>query len=153
MASIASDSVVGDPHLIEMIEHELKHASVDPKMLIFEVTETAAIGNMPEATRFAQRLNELGSSLALDDFGTGFGSFYYLKHLPVQYLKMDGEFIQNLPRSQVDAHMVNAIVGIAQGLGIKTVAESVSDEETIRLLRSHGVDYAQGFHVGPPAPV
>jgi EAL domain-containing protein (putative c-di-GMP-specific phosphodiesterase class I) len=151
--NVSGDSVVGDPHLLEMIEEELRQASVDPKMLIFEVTETAAIGNMPEATRFARRLNELGSSLALDDFGTGFGSFYYLKHLPVQYLKLDGEFIQNLPRSEVDAHMVNAIVGIAQSLGIKTVAESVSDEETIRLLRHHGVDYAQGFHVGPPAPV
>jgi EAL domain-containing protein (putative c-di-GMP-specific phosphodiesterase class I) len=151
--NVSGDSVVGDPHLIEMIEYELTRASVDPKMLIFEVTETAAIGNMPEATRFAHRLNELGSCLALDDFGTGFGSFYYLKHLPVQYLKLDGEFIQNLPRSEIDAHMVNAIVGIAQGLGIKTVAESVSDEETIRLLRRHGVDYAQGFHVGPPAPV
>ena len=151
--NVSGDSVVGDPHLLEMIEDELHQASVDPKMLIFEVTETAAIGNMPEATRFARRINELGSSLALDDFGTGFGSFYYLKHLPVQYLKLDGEFIQNLPRSEVDAHMVNAIVGIAQSLGIKTVAESVSDEETIRLLRRHGVDYAQGFHVGPPAPV
>ena len=122
-------------------------------MLIFEVTETAAIANMPEATAFAHRVNELGASLALDDFGTGFGSFYYLKHLPVRYVKLDGEFIQNLPRSEVDAHMVNAIVGIAQGLGIKTVAESVSDEETIQVLRRHGVDYAQGFHVGRPAPV
>jgi EAL domain-containing protein (putative c-di-GMP-specific phosphodiesterase class I) len=151
--NVSGDSVVGDPHLLEMIEQQLKLASVDPEMLIFEVTETAAIGNMPEATRFARRINELGSSLALDDFGTGFGSFYYLKHLPVQFLKLDGEFIQNLPRSKVDAHMVNAIVAMAQGMGIKTVAESVSDEETIQLLRRHGVDYAQGFHVGPPAPV
>jgi diguanylate cyclase (GGDEF)-like protein/PAS domain S-box-containing protein len=151
--NVSADSVVSDPHLLEMIERELRNASVDPRMLIFEVTETAAIANMPEATRFARRINELGSSLALDDFGTGFGSFYYLKHLPVQYLKLDGEFIQNLPRSEVDAHMVNAIVGIARGLGIKTVAESVSDEETIALLRTHGVDYAQGFHVGRPEPV
>jgi EAL domain-containing protein (putative c-di-GMP-specific phosphodiesterase class I) len=66
---------------------------------------------------------------------------------------MDGEFIQNLPRSQVDEHMVRAIVGVAQGLGIKTVAESVADDETIRLLQEHGVDYAQGFHVGRPAPI
>lgn len=151
--NLSGDSVVGDPHLLEMIEHELRDAAVDPKMMIFEVTETAAIGNMPEATRFARRLNDLGSSLALDDFGTGFGSFYYLKHLPVQYVKLDGEFIRNLPRSEVDGHMVNAIVGIAQGLGIKTVAESVTDEETIRLLRQHGVDYAQGVFVGPPAPL
>jgi diguanylate cyclase (GGDEF)-like protein/PAS domain S-box-containing protein len=151
--NLSGDSVVGDPHLLEMIERQLKESAIDPRMLIFEVTETAAIANMPEATAFARRVNELGASLALDDFGTGFGSFYYLKHLPVRYVKLDGEFIQNLPQSEVDAHMVNAIVGIAQGLGIKTVAESVSDEETIRLLRHHGVDYAQGFHVGRPAPV
>jgi EAL domain-containing protein (putative c-di-GMP-specific phosphodiesterase class I) len=122
-------------------------------MLIFEITETAAIANMPEATMFARRVNELGASLALDDFGTGFGSFYYLKHLPVRYVKLDGEFIQNLPQSEVDAHMVNAIVGMAQGLGIKTVAESVSDEETIHVLRRQGVDYAQGYHVGRPTSV
>jgi diguanylate cyclase (GGDEF)-like protein/PAS domain S-box-containing protein len=140
--NLSGDSVVGDPHLLETIERELKESSVDPSMLIFEVTETAAIANMPEATAFARRVNELGASLALDDFGIGFGSFYYLKHLPVRYVKLDGEFIQNLPESEVDAHMVNAIVGIAQGLGIKTVAESVSDEETIRVLRRHGVGLA-----------
>jgi diguanylate cyclase (GGDEF)-like protein len=151
--NLSGDSVVGDPHLLEMIEGELKSAAIDPTMLIFEVTETAAIANMPEATTFARRVNELGAGLALDDFGTGFGSFYYLKHLPVSYVKLDGEFIQNLPQSEVDAHMVNAIVGMAQGLGIKTVAESVSDEETIQVLRRQGVDYAQGFYVGRPAPV
>jgi EAL domain-containing protein (putative c-di-GMP-specific phosphodiesterase class I) len=120
-----------------------------------DAAETAcrAGKSRPEAARFARGINDLGSSLALDDFGTGFGSFYYLKHLPVRYVKLDGEFIQNLPRSEVDAHMVHAIVGIAQGLGIKTVAESVTDEETIRLLRKHGVDYAQGVFVGPPGPL
>jgi EAL domain-containing protein (putative c-di-GMP-specific phosphodiesterase class I) len=151
--NLSGESVVGDPGLLGLIERELETASVDPARLIFEVTETAAIANMPEASAFAVGLNELGSSVALDDFGTGFGSFYYLKHLPVSYIKMDGEFIQNLPRSEIDAHMVTAIVGVAQGLGIKTVAESVTDEETIRLLRGHGVDFAQGFHVGRPGPI
>ena len=78
---------------------------------------------------------------------------HLLKHLPVRYLKLDGEFIHNLPRSEIDAHMVRANVGVAQGMGIKTVAESVTDEETIRLLQQHGVDYAQGFHVGRPGPI
>jgi diguanylate cyclase (GGDEF)-like protein/PAS domain S-box-containing protein len=151
--NLSGESVVGDPQLLELIERELEASSIDPGRLIFEVTETAAIANMPEASAFAARLNELGASLALDDFGTGFGSFYYLKHLPVSYIKLDGEFIQNLPRSEIDAHMVTAIVGVAQGLGIKTVAEAVTDDETIRLLRDHGVDFAQGFHVGRPAPV
>jgi EAL domain-containing protein (putative c-di-GMP-specific phosphodiesterase class I) len=151
--NLSGESVVGDPELLSTIEQELDAAAVDPSKLIFEVTETAAIANMPEATSFAKGLTDLGCSLALDDFGTGFGSFYYLKHLPVRYLKLDGEFIQNLPRSHVDEPMVRAIVGVARGLGIKTVAESVADDETIRLLQEQGVDYAQGFHVGRPAPI
>jgi diguanylate cyclase (GGDEF)-like protein/PAS domain S-box-containing protein len=151
--NLSGESIVGDPHLLEMIEQELARSSVDPANLIFEVTETAAIANMPEATEFARGLTSLGCSLALDDFGTGFGSFYYLKHLPVSYVKLDGEFIQNLPRSEVDEHVVKAIVGVSQALGIKTVAESVADEETIGMLHKHEVDYAQGYYVGKPAPL
>jgi diguanylate cyclase (GGDEF)-like protein/PAS domain S-box-containing protein len=151
--NLSGESIVGDPHLLEMIEQEIERSGVDPGKLIFEVTETAAIANMPEATQFARGLTGLGCSLALDDFGTGFGSFYYLKHLPVSYVKLDGEFIQNLPRSEVDEHMVKAIVGVSRALGIKTVAESVADEETIGLLHKHRVDYAQGFYVGKPAPL
>jgi diguanylate cyclase (GGDEF)-like protein/PAS domain S-box-containing protein len=151
--NLSGESVVGDPQLLKLIEHELWASSVDPAKLIFEITETAAIANMPEASAFAEAVNKLGASLALDDFGTGFGSFYYLKHLPVSYVKLDGEFIKNLPRSEVDAHMVSAIVGVAQSMGIKTVAESVTDDETILLLRKHGVDFAQGFHVGRPWPI
>jgi diguanylate cyclase (GGDEF)-like protein/PAS domain S-box-containing protein len=151
--NLSGESVVGDPQLLKLIERELWASSVDPAKLIFEITETAAIANMPEASAFADAVNELGASLALDDFGTGFGSFYYLKHLPVSYVKLDGEFIQNLPRSEIDAHMVSAIVRVARSMGIKTVAESVTDDETIRLLREHGVDFAQGFHVGRPGPI
>ncbi|HTT27799.1 MAG TPA: EAL domain-containing protein [Solirubrobacteraceae bacterium] len=151
--NLSGESVVGDSELLRMIERELDNSSVDPSKLIFEVTETAAIANMPEATQFARGLTDLGCSLALDDFGTGFGSFYYLKHLPVSYVKLDGEFIQNLPRSEVDEHMVKAIVGVSQALGIKTVAESVADEETISLLQKHQVDYAQGYYVGKPTPL
>jgi EAL domain-containing protein (putative c-di-GMP-specific phosphodiesterase class I) len=151
--NLSGESVVGDHELLAMIERELSECSVDPSNLIFEITETAAIANMPEATSFAKGITNLGCSLALDDFGTGFGSFYYLKHLPVRYVKLDGEFIHNLPRNQIDEHMVRAIVGVAHGLGIKTVAESVADDETIKLLQEHGVDYAQGFHIGKPMPV
>jgi diguanylate cyclase (GGDEF)-like protein/PAS domain S-box-containing protein len=151
--NLSGESVVGDPELLSMIERELDNAAVDPSNLIFEITETAAIANMTEATRFAHGLTNLGCSLALDDFGTGFGSFYYLKHLPVRYVKLDGEFIHNLPRNPIDEHMVRAIVGVAHGLGIQTVAESVADDETIEMLHQHGVDFAQGFHIGKPAPV
>ena len=151
--NLSGDSIARDPELLRIIKEELSRTDVQPSKLIFEVTETAAIANMPEASNFAAGLRTLGCSLALDDFGTGFGSFYYLKHLPVGYVKLDGEFIKNLPRSPVDGHVVRAIVGVARALGIKTVAESVTDAETIDLLRKHGVDYAQGFYVGPPAPL
>lgn len=151
--NLSGASVTGDQQLLEVIENELRRMGVDPQKLIFEVTETAAISNMPDATSFARQLNSLGCSLALDDFGIGFSSFYYLKHLPVRYIKLDGEFIQNLPRSKVDEHVVRAIVDVAQSLRIKTVAESVADEATIKLLRKHHVDYAQGFHIGRPMPI
>ncbi|HZU61580.1 MAG TPA: EAL domain-containing protein [Solirubrobacteraceae bacterium] len=148
--NLSGASVTGDQHLLEVIESELQRTGVNPAKLIFEVTETAAIANMPEAAAFARDLTRLGCSLALDDFGTGFSSFYYLKHLPVRYIKLDGEFIQNLPRSKVDEHVVRAIVEVARSMNIKTVAESVADEATITLLRKHRVDYAQGFHIGKP---
>jgi diguanylate cyclase (GGDEF)-like protein/PAS domain S-box-containing protein len=151
--NLSGETVAGDPALLGLIEDELRRTGADPSKLIFEITETAAIANMPEASSFAAEVTKLGCSLALDDFGTGFGSFYYLKHLPVNYLKLDGEFIYNLPRSKVDEHLVKAIVDVAQALEIETIAESVTDDETIQLLRKHGVDYAQGFHVGEPVPL
>jgi diguanylate cyclase (GGDEF)-like protein/PAS domain S-box-containing protein len=151
--NLSGASVTGDQHLLDVIEGELKRTGLDPHRLIFEVTETAAIANMPEAMSFAQDLTRLGCNLALDDFGIGFSSFYYLKHLPVDYIKLDGEFIQNLPRSKVDEHVVKAVVDVARSLDIKTVAESVADEATIGLLRRHRVDYAQGFHIGRPVPI
>ncbi len=151
--NLSGASLAGDEHLLEVIESELKRTGVNPEKLIFEVTETAAIANMPEAATFARDLTRLGCNLALDDFGTGFSSFYYLKHLPVRYIKLDGEFVQNLPRSKVDEHVVRAIVEVARSLDIKTVAESVADEATIKLLRKHRVDYAQGFYIGRPSRI
>jgi diguanylate cyclase (GGDEF)-like protein/PAS domain S-box-containing protein len=151
--NLSGDTVVGDPQMLELIEQELAAKDADPSRLIFEVTETAAIANMPDALAFTRGLIGLGCSLALDDFGTGFASFKYLKHLPVTFVKLDGEFIQNLPRSAIDEHVVRTIVALARSLGIKTVAEAVTDDETIELLRTHSVDFAQGFHLGKPAPV
>jgi EAL domain-containing protein (putative c-di-GMP-specific phosphodiesterase class I) len=151
--NLSGTSIAGDAELTRLIESELAHAAVDPSRLIFEITETAAIANMSEARAFADNIGRIGCGLALDDFGTGFGSFYYLKHLPVDYIKLDGEFIQNLPRTDFDKHMVKAIVELARGLRIKTIAESVADDQTIQMLRQHGVDYAQGYHVGRPCPL
>jgi len=148
-----SGKSIGDRELTNLIERELARTQIDPTSLIFEVTETAAIANMDAARAFADTLTQLGCRFALDDFGTGFGSFYYLKHLPVAYLKIDGEFIEGLAASETDQLMVQAIVTIAQGLGKATIAEFVEDAETQRLLQEYGVDFAQGYHVGRPVDV
>jgi len=149
--NLSGDSMT-DPEMLALIETEIRRNAVDPKKVAFEITETTAIANLEEATEFAGQVNALGCQFALDDFGTGFGSFIYLKHLPVSILKIDGEFIRNLPASEVDQSIVKAIVSIADTMGKKIVAEWVGDEETLALLREYGVAYAQGYHVGKPQP-
>ena len=148
-----SGSSTGDPDLLTIIEHELREQEVDPVNLVLEVTETTAVANIPRAQSFAARLAELGCRFALDDFGAGFGSFYYLKHLPFDILKIDGEFVRSCTTSQTDQLLIRAAVDIARGLGKKTIAEYVGDDATVELLRRLGVDYAQGFHIGKPAPL
>ena len=145
-----SGSSITDHEVLEHIESELAASLIDPSCLIFEVTETAAITNIERARRFATRVEELGCAFALDDFGTGFGSFYYLKHLPFDYLKIDGDFIRELARNQTDRLTVQAIVEIAKGMGKKTIAEFVETEEVLVLLRALGVDFAQGYRIGAP---
>jgi diguanylate cyclase (GGDEF)-like protein/PAS domain S-box-containing protein len=144
---------IGDAELTRLIERELEESGVDPALLILEITETTAIANMDEAVDFATRLARLGCGFALDDFGRGFGSFYYLKHLPLTYLKIDGDFIRNLAHNLVDQQVVKAVVQVARALGYKTIAEYVQDEATILALRHYGVDYMQGYHVGRPRAI
>jgi diguanylate cyclase (GGDEF)-like protein/PAS domain S-box-containing protein len=144
---------VGDPELLTLIEQGLKDRAINPANLILEVTETAAIANMDRARAFATKLRALGCGFALDDFGAGFGSFYYLKHIPFDYVKIDGEFIRNLPSSSTDQLILDSIVQMSKGLGKYTIAEFVGDSETVKLLKEHGVDYAQGYHLGKPRPV
>lgn len=132
------------------IEALLAMHDVDPGRLILEVTETAAISDMAKASEFCRGVQRLGCGVALDDFGSGFGSFRYLKRLPFDYLKIDGDFIEALPRSHKDQLVVQALVRVAEGMGKRTIAEYVSGQDTIALLRSYGVDYAQGFAIGRP---
>ena len=148
-----SGHTLGDPDMAEHIARELRGSNVHPSQLVFEVTETAAIGNIEAAQDFAVRLAELGCRFALDDFGAGFGSFYYLKHLPFDFIKIDGEFVRTLTVDDTDRLVVSAVVDLARGLGKRTVAEFVGDEQTAAALRELGVDYLQGFHVGRPAPL
>jgi len=145
-----SGKSISDPKLGLLIEAALDESGIDPGCLIFELTETAAIGNFEQAKIFATRLRGRGCQFALDDFGAGFGSFYYLKNFPFDYIKIDGGFIRGLLANPMDQLVVQAIVTIAQGLGKKTVAEFVTDQGTMSLLRKIGVDCAQGYFIGEP---
>jgi EAL domain-containing protein (putative c-di-GMP-specific phosphodiesterase class I) len=147
-----SASSVGDREMLSLIDTQLHETGADPAQVVFEITETALIHEIDAGEAFARDLTELGCELALDDFGTGFGSFTYLKRLPISYLKIDIEFVRQLPFSSANQHLVKAIVNLAQGFGQETIAEGVEDEPTLALLRRYGVDYAQGFHLGHPAP-
>jgi diguanylate cyclase (GGDEF)-like protein/PAS domain S-box-containing protein len=146
-----SGASITDAEVIDFIVERVRTAAIDPTRLTFEVTETTAIVNIDRARLFARKLADLGCQFALDDFGSGFGSFFYLKHLPFDTVKIDGDFIKNLPRSRTDQLTVQAIVQIAKGLGKLTIAEFVGDAETVGLLRRFGVDYGQGYHLGRPA--
>lgn len=145
-----SGTVFNDTEILSLTKQKLSKYSVDPRTLVFEITETAVIPSMVKAQSYITTLKSLGCKFALDDFGSGFSSFYYLKHLPIDYIKIDGSFICNLPNDHVDQHMVKAIVEVARGLGKETVAEFVSDEETVQILKNYGVDYAQGYYIGIP---
>jgi diguanylate cyclase (GGDEF)-like protein/PAS domain S-box-containing protein len=146
-----SGKTMGDPTLGAFVAALLREHPVRSQRLVVEITETAAITNIERARALAKELRSLGCQIALDDFGAGFASFYYLKHLKFDYLKIDGEFIRNLCATPTDQLVVQAVVSIAHGLAARTIAEFVGDDATTELLRELGVDYGQGYHLGLPA--
>ena len=121
--------------------------------LCFEITETAAVTSLSNATFFMRELKARGCKFALDDFGTGLSSFMYLKTLPVDYLKIDGQFISQITTDPVDRSMVEAISKVGRALGIATVAEWVESEAVLDELKRIGVDFAQGYHMARPMPL
>jgi diguanylate cyclase (GGDEF)-like protein/PAS domain S-box-containing protein len=144
---------IEDPEFTEALADALREEGVDPANLILEVSEQVAVSDLKRARAFAERVAELGCGFALDNFGSGFGSFFYLKHLPVDHIKIDGDLIRGLSSSRVDREIVSSIVDVARSLDRETVGERVNDERTLELMKQLGVDYAQGFHLGPPTPV
>jgi len=142
-----------DSELLMMIEELPALDVIGPVRLVMEITETAAIYNIHVAKDFLRTLRDQGYELALDDFGMGFSSFYQLKNLDIDYLKIDGSFVRNLSKDPVDRHLVMAMVHLARSLGKKTIAEFVEDADTLGILKSIGVDCAQGFHIGRPRPL
>jgi len=148
-----SGKSVGDLELTTLIEKELAEGGVEPGQLTFEITETTAITDAERSKIFAIALKQIGCRLALDDFGVGSNSMNQLKHLPVDYIKIDGSFIRDLPSSKVDQHLVRAMVEVARALKKRTVAEFVSSAEILKVVRDSGVDFAQGFFIGKPDAV
>ena len=144
---------IGDEEFTARLEHWIDRAEVNPANLVFEITETAALEQLDVAVAFAERLTGLGCQFALDDFGTGFGSLTHLRVLPLRYLKIDRSFVCDVASNRDDQAMVRGIVAIARELDMLTVAEGIEDAATLALVKELGVDYAQGFHIGRPAPV
>jgi PAS domain S-box-containing protein len=131
----------------------LRAAPAAARRIVFEITETAAAGYLSAACEFAEELTGLGCGLALDDFGTGFGSFTYLRKLPLRYLKIDASFVRELTHSLDDRRVVSSIISIAEQFELNTIAEGVEDAETLALLAELGAHYAQGYHLGIPEPL
>jgi EAL domain-containing protein (putative c-di-GMP-specific phosphodiesterase class I) len=148
-----SARTVGRPFFLEAVEYVLERDGLEPHLLTFEITETAVVSDLIQATRFAERLHEIGCNFALDDFGTGYAALIYLKILPIQYLKIDSDFVRDLTENARSRAVVSGIVALASGFGQRTIAEGVEDQPTLEALRRLGVDMAQGYYIGRPAPV
>jgi diguanylate cyclase (GGDEF)-like protein/PAS domain S-box-containing protein len=148
-----SGQSLGDEKFLPFVIDQFQMSGLDATKICFEITETAAIASYSKANRFINALKELGCKFALDDFGTGLSSFGYLKHFPVDFLKIDGSFVKEILHDPIDREMVRSINEIGHLTGKKTIAEFAENEEIITMLRGMGVDYAQGYGVSEPKSV
>ncbi|MCO6412908.1 MAG: EAL domain-containing protein [Thiogranum sp.] len=143
---------VGSHELYNCIEREVRDAGIEPARVTFEITETAACEQLNNAVEFIHKVRQLGCRISLDDFGVGFSSFSYLKHLRADILKIDGSFIRDIHNNGADQLFVKALVDVARGMGMRTIAEFVENEQVYERVRSLGVDYVQGYYLGKPQP-
>lgn len=144
---------LGDVPLLDYLVERLKHRRNLSGKLCFEVTETAAIANFNNALHFIGTLKSIGCRFALDDFGSGLSSFAYLKKLPVDFLKIDGVFVEDIANDPVSLAMVSSINDVGHVMGMETIAEFVENDQILAKLRAIGVNYAQGYGVGKPRPL
>ena len=149
--NLSGASIEDDTFLTFVLEQQRRH-DITLSAICFEITETAAIANLPNAASFIGQLRTLGCQFSLDDFGSGMSSFSYLKHLPVNFLKIDGSFVKDMMHNAIDRAMVEAINQIGHVMGKKTIAEFVEDDATFAALKAIGVDYAQGYGIARPEP-
>ena len=148
-----SANALDDPSLLPDLKAQLLQQNVAPGRITFEITETVAISSLRNAARLMQNVRELGCRFALDDFGSGFASYAYLRQLPVDDVKIDGAFIRDLVENREDRIFVKAITDISHAMGKRVIAEFVENEAILHILSELGVDYAQGYHIGRPAPL
>ena len=148
-----SGATIGDSDFVDFVAALFAQHDVPPALVCFEITETSAISNLDEAQTFIARLREIGCSFSLDDFGTGMSSIAYLKHLPVDIIKIDGSFVKEILNSKVDRAMVEMITKTAKIMQKQVVAEFVESLAILDELRQIGVDYVQGYAIGKPVPV
>ena len=147
-----SARTIGRAGFLNTVESSLERSRVAPDLITFELTETAVVSDMNRAARFAERLSDMGCHFALDDFGTGYAALTYLKLLPIQYVKIDRDFVRDLVRNRRSRALIAGVVALAEGCGQHTIAEGVEHASTLRMLQDLGVDMAQGFLLGAPAP-
>ena len=139
--------------MLGFVTEQFKQWQIPPEKVCFEITETAAIANLSDATLFINQLKNLGCLFSLDDFGSGLSSFAYLKNLPVDFIKIDGSFVKDILDDNIDLAMVRSINEVAHVLNKKTIAEFVENKEILNILNQLGVDYAQGYYIGKPVPL
>jgi diguanylate cyclase (GGDEF)-like protein/PAS domain S-box-containing protein len=148
-----SGTSLSEDRFLDFVVDELEKQQLPEGAICFEITETAAISNLSRVIHFMQALKKLGCKFSLDDFGSGLSSFTYLKNLPVDYLKIDGQFIRNVAEDSVDESMVKAINEVGRAMGIETIAERVETKEVLDKLSELGVEYAQGYYIARPTSV
>jgi diguanylate cyclase (GGDEF)-like protein/PAS domain S-box-containing protein len=148
-----SGTTLNDEQFLDYVINEIAGADLSPGALCFELTEAGAMTSLAAATHFITELRRRGCTFALDDFGSGLSSFMFLKNLPVDYIKIDGQFMHNVNHDRIDRSMVEAIVQIGETMEIGTIAERVDSAQVLARLADIGIQYAQGNYIGPPLPV
>jgi EAL domain-containing protein (putative c-di-GMP-specific phosphodiesterase class I) len=148
-----SGTSLSEDRFLQYVIEELSKQRLPAGAICFEITETAAISNLSRVIHFMQTLKNLGCKFSLDDFGSGLSSFTYLKNLPVDYLKIDGQFIRNVAADAVDESMVCAINQVGKAMGIETIAERVETREVLDKLSELGIEFAQGYYIARPTSV
>jgi EAL domain-containing protein (putative c-di-GMP-specific phosphodiesterase class I) len=148
-----SGTSLSDESFFRHIREQVDAFQIPPGLLCFEITETAAIANIAQATKFIREVREIGCKFALDDFGSGLSSFSYLRAIPVDFLKIDGSFVCNMLNDPLDRGIVEACHHVGHVAGLKTIAEFVESMDIFEALKEIGVDYAQGYGIAKPQPL